>query len=147
MNQSRFYNSDRHDRSLQSTPSRQYSGTPESSPLSISSETPSSSHSRHNAMASNISLVQDQLNTILRKLDQTNERLDNLTERIEKIEKDTSEDNVEAQKNTKRKRTKDSLTVQVFYVIFKKLIRCQIPYKSNECRDNTIIKVFFTVYF
>ena len=116
MNQSRFYNSDRNNRSLPRTPT---SGS--TSPESTSSETPLTSNSRQNAMASNISFFQEQMGTILKKLDQTNEKLQTLAERIERIEKATSEEDVEVQERGKRKRTKDSLTVQVsLYYISKR---------------------------
>jgi len=103
----RFYSSDRIGRSsLPHTPSS--SG----SPLSPApSETPSS----HSAMASNISLFQEQMTTMLKKLEETNEKLETLTQRIENIENTNAASDVvgEVNQKGKRKRTKDSLTVQV----------------------------------
>ena len=72
-----------------------------------------------NALASNISTCQEQLARVLQSLEATNGRLSNLTERVDRIEQKLEEQPAmeEQGKPTskgKRKRTKDSLTIQVF---------------------------------
>ena len=87
---------------------------------SSSFETPLSSR-QNAAMASNISILQEQLTSVLKKLEETNGTLEKLSNRIdvieEKLSKEQTADSEDAvvSKGRKRKRPKDSLAVQVLF--------------------------------
>ena len=74
-------------------------------------------------MASGLSACQAQLTTVLKKLEDTNEKLANLTQRIECLEEQVAKqaegdhEGNNACVKGKRKRPKNTLTVQVSHII------------------------------
>ena len=66
-------------------------------------------------------MFQDQLTSVLKKLEETNGAFGKLTQRIDGIEeklseKEKTDDVQETTKDRKRKRSKDSLAIQVHYI-------------------------------
>lgn len=113
---------------ISSSSSSRIRNTPPSNPRNTTrrseTETPLTSRSQHhdNAMASSLSACQEQLAHVLRKLEETNGALSSLSDRIDRIEQKLDEQSSREEQSQdkacggKRKRTKDSLTIQVYCI-------------------------------
>jgi len=127
MDGSSFY---RNDRLSSDNRSRIRNTPPSGSSSESNSETPLSRQRHETALASNLSACQAQLTNVLTKLEETTKTMENMSERLKGVENKLSqqvEDDASPPKTKgKRRRPKDSLTIQVCRVKVDAAMTCQL---------------------